>query len=829
MTDTGLVAEVCVQNAAYHFDRLYGYRVPAEFEENLKVGCRVMVPFGKGSALRQGVVIRLLSLEQAAAENDFPVSKYKELSAVLDKAPLIDMNMLQLGEYMRDHTFCTLFDALRTMFPAGVNLRTMAAYGVPDNVREGALNAPEPRSEEETLVMQYLSRRTGFVKKKLILSELGIDLDSDLLDQMTRKGLLVRDYDAIRTVGDATVRMVQISPDYTSEEDLTHCPEKLTKKQLATALELFRIGTCSVKELCYFAGVTEAVIKPLAAKGVVEYYEQEVYRRPYDIPAEGTRQEIQLSQEQSDALEGLWEKYRQGGGVSLLYGVTGSGKTSVYLRLIDKVLDDGKDAIVMVPEISLTPQTLNLFYSRYGDTVAVFHSALSAGERLDEWKRVREGQAHIVVGTRSAVFAPVKHLGLIIMDEEQEHTYQSDMSPRYHARDIARFRIAQHGASLVLASATPSLTTYAAARAGRYSLFTLKKRYGNAVLPKVDVIDLCQEKQHGNRSSVSAPLLKELTWNLKEGRQSILLMNRRGYNTYAACEECGHVITCPNCSISMTYHNANRRLMCHYCGYSVPFSETCPECGKGKVRYSGSGTQKVEEELAELLPGARILRMDADTTMQKFAYDRNLTAFRNHEYDIMIGTQMVAKGLDFENVTLVGVLNADKELYNDDYQSMERTFDLITQVVGRAGRGEHAGKAIIQTMNPGNEVIRFAKNQDYEAFFANEIKVRSGMTYPPFCTLIAVGFRGTSHERVEAASAEFMKRLSDCAAKQPDIPIIALGPMPERVVRMGGNYRYRLLIKCKFDTRFRELLSGLLKEFGKNGPPGITTVVEVQH
>lgn len=822
----GLIAEVAVQNTAYHFDHLFGYLVPEQFSADLQVGCRVMVPFGRGTQLRQGVVMELLPAEEAVRRSGLSLKKHKSISAVLDKTPLIDRHMIALAEYMRERTFCTLFDALKIMFPAGVNLTTMASFAVSEEYRHSS-----ELEGDVQLIVDYLSHRKGYVRKKIILSDLGLDLDSDVLENLTKRGVLCRDYDAVRTVGDASVRMVRLSPDIQSEEDLAEYPEKLTKKQRTVAEELFRIGTCSAKELCYFTGVTEAVLKALLSKDVIQYYEQEVYRRPYDIPPHGDQTPIVLEPEQQAAYNGLLEQWRGTGGVSLLYGVTGSGKTSVYLRLIDEVFAAGQGIIVMVPEISLTPQTLNLFYRRYGDTVAVFHSALSAGERLDEWKRVRDGHAHIVVGTRSAVFAPVQNLGLIIMDEEQEHTYQSDRSPRYHARDVAKFRCAERHAMLVLASATPSFSTFAAAQAGRYTFHPLRTRYGDANLPEVVTVDLCKERSTGNRSSISRYLLSELQKNLQDSRQSILLMNRRGYNTYVACEKCGNVVTCPNCSISLTYHNANRRLMCHYCGYSVPFSRICPECGEEAVRYSGSGTQKVEEELAELLPGSRILRMDADTTMQKYSYDRNLTAFQNREYDIMVGTQMVAKGLDFENVTLVGVLNADKELYNDDFQSMERTFDLITQVVGRAGRGRWSGKAVIQTMNPGNEVIRFAKEQDYESFYSYEIGVRKAMVYPPFCTLVSVGFRGVKQDRVEQAATAFLELLRTRVSKsENDVRLIALGPMPERVVRVGGTYRYRVLLKCRFQAPFRTMLSELLREFGRTSEANnITTVVEVEN
>ncbi|HPZ00723.1 MAG TPA: primosomal protein N', partial [Clostridiales bacterium] len=498
---------------------------------------------------------------------------------------------------------------------------------------------------------------------------------------------------------------------------------------------------------------------------------------------------------------------------------------------IDALLPTGKGILVMVPEISLTPQTLSLFYSRYGEKVAVFHSALSQGERLDEWKRVHEGKAQIVVGTRSAVFAPFPHLGLIIMDEEQEHTYQSEQSPRYHARDIARFRCAQEKALLVLSSATPSFESFAAAQSGRYAYFELQNRYGKAALPSVSIVDMCQERRSGNLSQISKVLFQSLAENLEQGRQSILLLNRRGYHTFAECMDCGAVVTCPNCSISLTYHKANHRLMCHYCGYSVPFTKTCSVCGQDAVGYSGSGTQKLEEELQSLLPTASILRMDTDTTMQKYAYDENWRAFQEGKYDIMIGTQMVAKGLDFENVTLVGVLNADKELYNDDYKSMERTFDLITQVVGRAGRGKYPGKAFIQTKNAQNEVLRLAARQDYKAFFRTEIAIRKAMAYPPYCTLLSVSFQGKKETQVKRSAASFMDLLkAEAPLHYPDVKLIALGPMEERILKMGGKYRYRLLIKCRNSKRFREMLSALLMQFSaKRENSGVQAIVSVEN
>lgn len=813
-----VLAGVAVQNLSYSVDKLYTYVVGPQFADTLQVGCRVMVPFGRGNAWRQGIVLSLHRAEQA---EDY----MKEIAAVLDQAPLLDVKRLSLATYLKERTFCTLFDAVRVMFPPGINLKTRVAYALkqfPDPEAEPKLTA------DQMQILEYLRHRKGYVKKTAICADLGLDSSSDVLERLYKDNYLLRDYDAIRSVGDAAVRMIRLADEYQTEEGLERYPEKLTAKQKAVVEELLHCGTCSVKELCYFTGVTEAVPKMLIKKGLAVTYDKEVYRRPYEKDVTDTAP-ICLTEEQQAAFEGLLHKSQQGGGAALLYGVTGSGKTQVYLKLIDALLPTGKGILVMVPEISLTPQTLHLFYSRYGSKVAVFHSALSQGERLDEWKRVNQGQAQIVVGTRSAVFAPFPELGLIIMDEEQEHTYQSEQSPRYHARDVAKFRCAQDKALLVLASATPSFESYTAALSGRYDYYELKNRYGSAKLPEVTIVDLCKERRNGNTSQISKSLYAALAENLKEGRQSILLLNRRGYQTFAECTFCGAVATCPNCSISLTYHRANRRLMCHYCGYSVPFTKHCSSCGQDEVRYTGSGTQKVEEELQELFPTASLLRMDTDTTMQKYAYDEKWAAFQQGQYDIMIGTQMVAKGLDFEKVTLVGVLNADKELYNDDYKSLERTFDLITQVVGRAGRGQYAGKAIIQTLNPENEVIRLAAKQDYKAFYQTEIAIRKAMAYPPFCTLVSVGFQGKQAEAVQRASAFFLQLLKEETEAFPEVKLIALGPMEERVFKLNGKYRYRLLIKCKNNRMFRNLLSTVLLDFSKTRKSnGVQAIVSVE-
>ncbi|MDD7647533.1 MAG: primosomal protein N', partial [Ruminococcus bromii] len=499
--------------------------------------------------------------------------------------------------------------------------------------------------------------------------------------------------------------------------------------------------------------------------------------------------------------------------VALLYGITGSGKTAVFMHVIRHVLDAGRGVIVTVPEISLTPQTLAVFTAAFGDTVAVFHSGLSMGERMDEWKRVRSGQAKIVVGTRSAVFAPVQNLGLIVMDEEQESTYKSESSPRYHAREIAKFRTNYNRAYCLLCSATPSVESYYMAKSGKYQYHELLNRYGEAIVPDVRLVDMNSEDLYRGKPLISMALARAVSENLERGRQSILLLNRRGYHTYAVCRDCKTVVSCPNCSISLTYHAANNRLMCHYCGHSEPAYARCRSCG-GELTFSGGGTQKAEDQLREAFPEARILRIDTDTTANKYALEKKLAAFSAGEYDIMVGTQMVAKGLDFENVTLVGVLSADQSLYSDDYRSNERTFDLLTQVVGRAGRGRFRGTALIQTHVPENPYLHLAARQDYARFFETEIRFRRAMLYPPFSDILQIGFVGEKEETVRLAAEEFSAKLCETFSRNyPTLPIRLLRASAASVSRMGGKYRYKIIMKYKNTKQFREIIASLIIAF----------------
>lgn len=795
------VAKVAVENTAYSFDMLFDYSVPENLISEIFPGKRVLVPFGNSSKKRVGIIFSVI-------ETDKFEKKLKSIVSVLDDEPLLNEEMLMTANFIRNRTFSTYFDAGKMFLPIGLSVCVNILYGV----NESFCGTFE--TEEEKRVYEYLCQRNSFVGSDTVLSACKIKRNSDILDKMAAKNIIVRNVDAQRRIGDATLKSVRLMKEIDSNSDEY---KSLTKKQQEIVKVLCDVGNASVKDICYFTGLTSAVITALANKKIIEIYDTEIYRTPKKKDSDINISKIKLSSEQEKAFYGLLNLYNEDTAkCALLYGVTGSGKTQVYLKLIDEVIKNGRGVIVMIPEISLTPQTLSLFYERYGNTVAVFHSALSLGERMDEWKRVKRGEAKIAVGTRSAVFAPFDDIGLIIMDEEQEHTYQSEMSPRYHARDVAAYRAGRRSALLLLASATPSFDTYTKAVNGTYSLFTLKKRYGKSVLPIVELIDTTYQSDMV-LENISKRLAEEIKQNFEKKKQSILLLNRRGYNTFASCTECGTVMTCPNCSISLTYHIKNARLMCHYCGYSIPFTYKCSNCDNNTVKFQGSGTQRLEEELFQIVPDAKILRMDSDTTSSRYSYEDKFNQFGNGEYDIMVGTQMVAKGLDFPNVTLVGVLSVDQMLFNDDYKSGERAFDLITQVVGRSGRGDFPGKAFIQTAFTDSEIVTLAQKQDYEGFYNIELPIRREMVYPPFCDLCVIGFSGDNELKTSLAAMEFLNLFKTIHTKNfSDVNLIVLGPVVPRIGKIGGKFRYRIIIKSRNTKKFRDLIGNSLKSFAKD-------------
>lgn len=800
------VAQVAVEQTTFRFDKLYSYDA-GEFSAELRVGCRVLVPFGKGDRRRQGLVMHIHREESATADSLKPVV------SLLDRQPLLNEELLNLVRFLKERTFCTLFDAVRAIVPAGLCMYVKPTYA-PVILPETEL--PSLSGEQSAvykLACKLIAKFPDGIPAEKLLKPAGLSQWDTLPETLVKKGLFVRREEAYRRAGDAMQRMAR--PTFLPEQwEEIVATTRVTAKQREVLELLCMAGAASIKEVCYLAGVTPAVPAALIKKGLLEYFERETLRSPVSETLVGHKRRIQLSEEQQQVYETLVSRYEEpDAACALLHGVTGSGKTQVYISLIDRVLADGKQVIVLVPEISLTPQTMQVFTERYGKKVAVLHSGLSVGERMDEWKRIRRGDARIVVGTRSAVFAPCEELGLIVMDEEQEHTYKSESNPRYHARDVAKFRCAYHKALLLLTSATPCMESYHAAVSGRYSLHTLSKRYGEAELPQVQVADmrLSATELFGDE------LVRELEECLSRKKQAILLLNRRGYQTFVSCRDCGKVMTCPSCSISMTYHRANGQMVCHYCGHMQPPLHHCPDCGSDKIRYSGLGTQRVEEELERLFPEARILRMDADATASRFSYDEKFRAFGNGEYDIMVGTQMVAKGLDFPGVSLVGVLSADRSLYEGDFRSYETAFSLLTQVVGRAGRRGEAGKAVIQTLVPEHYVIQLASQQNYEAFYQTEIEARRMMKYPPFADLCLFGFVGAQEKAVRESAVRFLAQLQQTVAlpEYSKLPLIALDPTPASVARTAGKYRYKLLVKLKNTAVARRLIAQLLQEFSE--------------
>ena len=792
-----LLAKVYVDKTAFHFDKAFDYLIPEEFRETLKPGCRVMVPFGNGNRKRQGIVSEIIV--QTEGEQ-----RLKPIARQLDKTPVFDDERFEMAYFLVKHTFCTFYEAVKTILPSAYQMKITQSYEVVNNFSEEDLAR---LSEKEKIMFDFLNDVKQSKPMTFTLKE-----QEKLLEALLEKGFIQRIEHVRQKVSDKTVQMMRLTC-----QDLDEF--NLTPKQREAAEFLLQAESASKKEVMYFCAVGESVLNQLVKKGVAQYFKNQVFRRPKEEQSfDESIEELTLSIEQQQVFDGIADMMSQEkAAAALLHGVTGSGKTLVFVKLIDLVIKQGKQALMLVPEISLTPQIVGRLQGIFGDKVAVMHSNLSLGERLDEYQRIEQGKAQIVVGTRSAVFAPMKKIGLIIMDEEGEASYKSDAAPRYHAREIAKLRCLRHNAVLLLASATPSIESYYKASRGLYRLFTLENRYAGAMLPEVYSIDMKEEEENANTVSVSRMLRREIDKNLEKGEQSILFINRRGYHTVARCLSCGEVVKCPHCDAALTYHRDNGYMMCHYCGYAQKYDPCCPECHSPHMKLSGLGTQKIENELTELFPTARILRMDADTTYSRYAYSEKFEAFRKGEYDILVGTQMIAKGLDFPNVTLAGVLNADSGLYSNDYRGVERVFSLITQVVGRSGRAQKTGRAYIQSYDPENPVLLFAAQQNYKAFYEDEIVSRKALLYPPFCDICTVNFSGVMEKSVDQAANVFLHLLKIRAQeiKQNRLSMKVMGPMKPVVYRMNNKYRQRILIKCHCNAVFRQYLRSCLIKAGE--------------
>ena len=802
--ETADMVKVAVSAAPYSIDKPYSYLVPESLAAAAVPGVRVMVPFGRGNKESEGLILARVQ------EPKLPGSK--AIRQILDPEPVLDKAGIDLALWMRGRYFCTVFEAVKTILPAGLwyGLREIWSLAMePETARSAAVGIPGAWQ-----VLDLLEKQGGKADIRVLRDALGDGAEKPL-KAMKKAKILTCETDAKRKIADKSHRMVELAVNTEDAYALTEPKRRSAPARYEVVNFLATAGRIPAAEVSYYTGASARTLKTMEKAGLIAFSEEEELRVPsLDDVEPGP--EIVLNEEQQRAFEEILGRVQAAKpSVTLLHGVTGSGKTQVYLRLVQETLALGKTAMVLVPEIVLTPQMMRKFSSYFGSRVAMLHSSLKMTERYDQWKRIRRGEVDVVLGTRSALFAPLKNLGLIVMDEEQEGSYQSENVPRYDAREVAKYLCVREKAALVLGSATPTVESAWAAEQGSYQKALLRRRYNENALPEVLIADLRQEILNGNPGLISTPLRQELEKNLAAGEQSILFLNRRGSSRMLLCGECGYVPQCPRCSTAMTYHSANGRLMCHYCGHSEPAADTCPECG-GWMKHVGAGTQKVEEELRELFPEAGILRMDADTTAG--GHEEILQTFERERVPILLGTQMVAKGLDFENVTLVGVLSADISLYVDNYRAAERTFSLLTQVVGRAGRGGKTGRAVIQTYTPGNDVIRCAARQDYDAFYESEIRMRRLRRYPPFADLFTVTVSGTEEGRVLRAAVSVRETLRqlcrrpELAAGEPEV----LGPAPAPVVKVNNRFRYRCTLVGKNDKATREMLAWLQKDFAKD-------------
>lgn len=771
-----MIAQVIVDVAAKQTDRVFEYHIPKELTD-VAVGSRVVVPFGRRKV--QGFVVGI-------SETTSYTGKLKDLLVVIDELPPLTPELIALSKTLADKIFSYRITILQSMLPRVMkaNYRKILVP-LTDEIKENTLFKGEPLDLNEVSDLETIVK----IKKLIKNNQAKIEY---LVENKAKK---------------KQVAAYLLTKTRTEYQDILGGIRTTARNQRALLNNIVekyneypKLGSTIESEL----GISSSTLRAAEKKGWLLKKEQEIYRNPLkDFESNASKHSVRLNSEQLDALNSIGTSIKEKEAKTfLLEGITGSGKTEVYLHAISTALEQKRNALMLVPEISLTPQMVKQVKERFGDNVAVLHSGLSEGEKYDEWRRIRRGEAQVVVGARSAIFAPLKNIGLIVIDEEHESSYKQNDTPRYHARDVALLRSKFHNCPVVLGSATPSLASRARAQKGRYELLRLTKRANQKSLPKVDLIDLKTVEFAGGQFDLSIPLVDAIKEKLAKKEQVILLLNRRGFASFMLCRNCGFVLRCPNCDISLTLHKDTGQMQCHYCGHKEPIPRKCPNCQSEKIRFLGTGTQKVQEELETLLPDAKILRMDVDTTRRKGSYKKILDSFGNHQADILLGTQMIAKGLDFPNVTLVGVINADTALSLPDFNSSEKTFDLLTQVAGRAGRAEKTGRVMIQTYNPENYAIKLAQSQDYEGFYQKEMQVRFQGNYPPFfyTTLITI----TSKNEQSAAKEAFVIKRK--LMRELHAPTIILGPTPSSVAKIKNQYYYQILVKYKYEPKLHDLL-----------------------
>lgn len=800
-----MIVKVAVESLSYSCDKLYSYNVPCEIVDSIKVGKRIIIPFGKNQK-KCGLIIEMLESDDEENVN------LKNICAVLDEVPQVSVEMIYLIKEIRNRYFCTYFDAAKLIFPPWISsISNNIKYKLnPEFIPE--IDKNNFCQENQEFLGLFLNSKKEYITLKNLMS-FKIKNFNKILQYFLDEKIIIEEFDLSKNSIDKFIKVYSISDDSKNIPSL-----KLTEKQKRIVGFLKESDKSTAKEISYFTGVGESVIKTLLKKNIIKeekkIIESDLLNDDLKNHTDVYTKNV-LNEEQKIVSNQLLNIYNENKyNVSLIQGVTGSGKTEVLLSLADVVIEQGKSVIFMVPEISLTSQFIEIFSKRYPEKLAIVHSNLKSSEKNYYYKKICDGKAKIVLGARSAVFAPVKDLGLIIIDEEHEFTYKSDSNPRFNAKEVAKIRCKYNGVPLIFSSATPSVECYYNAIKGKYNLCKLSSRYGKSELPYVEIVDMNEEVVLQDTNQFGKTLIEALKENFKNKKQSLIFLNKRGYNTFAKCKHCNTVLTCPNCSVSLKFHKANNRLMCHYCGYSCAFSDKCSKCGHNSVNYLGSGTQKAEEFLEEMLPNAKILRIDADTKNLGKANFDSLKKFADGEYDILVGTQIISKGFNFPNLTLVGVLSADQYLYSSDFRSYEKTFFLLTQVIGRAGRSKFPGKAIIQTFTPDNEIFDFVEKQDYEAFFDQEIKMRDAMLYPPFSDICIIGFVSESEDKIKEVSQNFFKYIKqEVTENYKTMPLRILKPTEAIVKKISGKYRYKLVIKCKNNKKFRDMLSNIINNF----------------